>query len=71
MTDYALRVVQARSYRPSAGDKMDGRAQTVYPSKNWSSLMLMNCARLRLWTKEVVERRPVPTCIDSKGSRTS
>ena len=27
----------------------------VYPRKNWSSLMLMNCAKLRLWTKEVVE----------------
>jgi lipopolysaccharide biosynthesis glycosyltransferase len=54
MTDYALRVVQ-HDYRPSAATKMDGKAQTVYPRKNWSSLMLMNCARLRLWTKEVVE----------------
>jgi hypothetical protein len=34
---------------------MDGRVQTVYPRKNWSSLMLMNCARLQLWTKQVVE----------------
>ena len=54
MAPYALRVVK-HDYRPTATTKMDGRAQTVYPSKNWSSLMLMNCARLQLWTKEVVE----------------
>jgi lipopolysaccharide biosynthesis glycosyltransferase len=54
MTGYALRVVQ-HDYRPAATTKMDGKAQTVYPRKNWSSLMLMNCARLGLWTKRVVE----------------
>jgi lipopolysaccharide biosynthesis glycosyltransferase len=54
MSRYALRVVK-HDYRPTATTKMDGRAQTVYPRKNWSSLMLMNCARLQLWTKEVVE----------------
>ena len=51
---YAVRVVQ-HDYRPSASIKMDGQVQTVYPRKNWSSLILMNCARLRLWTKDVVE----------------
>jgi lipopolysaccharide biosynthesis glycosyltransferase len=54
MTNYALRVVK-HDYRPSAKTKMDGRAQTTYPRKNWSSLMIMNCARLTRWTKEVVE----------------
>ena len=54
MAPYALRVVQ-HDYRPTATTKMDGKAQTVYPRKNWSSLMLMNCAKLRLWTKSVVE----------------
>jgi lipopolysaccharide biosynthesis glycosyltransferase len=54
MGPYALRVVK-HDYRPSAKTKMDGQVQTVYPRKNWSSLMLMNCARLQLWTKEVVE----------------
>ena len=54
MTNYALRVVK-HDYRPTATTKMDGQKQTVYPRKNWSSLMLMNCAKLRLWTKEVVE----------------
>ena len=63
MTAYALRVVQ-HDYRPTAATKMDGAVQTVYPRKNWSSLMLMNCASCRLWTKEVVEtqtrRLPAP-----------
>jgi hypothetical protein len=55
MAPFALRVVK-HDYRPTATTKMDGRVQTVYPRKNWSSLMLMNCARLQLWTKKVVER---------------
>jgi lipopolysaccharide biosynthesis glycosyltransferase len=54
MANFALRVVK-HDYRPSATTKMDGRAQSVYPRKNWSSLMILNCARLTLWTKEVVE----------------
>ena len=31
-------------YRPTETTKMDGKAQTVYPRKNWSSMMLLNCA---------------------------
>ena len=34
---------------------MGGKVQTQYPRKNWSSLMLMNCAELGAWTKEAVE----------------
>ncbi len=30
-------------YRPTETMKMDGAVQTVYPRKNWSSLMLFNC----------------------------
>ena len=30
-------------YTPEAGIKMDGQIQTVYPRKNWSSMMLINC----------------------------
>lgn len=30
-------------HRPAETVKMDGRAQTVYPRKNWSSFMLFNC----------------------------
>lgn len=31
-------------YTPSTSTKMDGLVQTVYPKKNWSSLMLFNCS---------------------------
>lgn len=54
MEGLALRVVK-HDHRPAETVKMDGCVQTVYPRKNWSSLMLMNCAELGLWTKEVVE----------------
>lgn len=40
---YAVMCVQ-HDYRPTETTKMDGKAQTVYPRKNWSSLMLLNCA---------------------------
>ena len=30
-------------YRPKDGLKMDGKVQTSYPRKNWSSFMLLNC----------------------------
>jgi len=54
MTSYALRVVQ-HDYQPTNGVKMYGCPQTSYPRKNWSSMMIMDCAKLRLWSKEVVE----------------
>ncbi|MDX1961958.1 MAG: glycosyltransferase [Pirellulales bacterium] len=54
MTNYALRVVQ-HDYQPTNTVKMYGAVQTSYPRKNWSSMMLMDCAKLRLWTKELVE----------------
>jgi len=39
---YAVMCVQ-HDYSPSATTKMDGQAQTIYPRKNWSSVMLFNC----------------------------
>lgn len=39
---YALMVVK-HFYDQKTGVKMDGRIQTKYNRKNWSSLMLMNC----------------------------
>jgi hypothetical protein len=54
MTNYALRVVK-HNHVPTAVTKMDGQPQTVYPRKNWSSLMLMRCDLLKCWTKEAVE----------------
>lgn len=38
----ALLCVQ-HDHRPAETVKMDGQAQTVYPRKNWSSFMLLNC----------------------------
>jgi hypothetical protein len=54
MDGLALRV-RKHEYNPTETVKMGGKVQTQYPRKNWSSLMLMNCAELGVWTKEVVE----------------
>ena len=40
---YAVMCVQ-HDYTPKEGVKMDGQKQTIYPRKNWSSVMLFNCA---------------------------
>ena len=32
--------------------------QPAYPKKNWSSVMLMDCDKLRCWSKGVVEQAP-------------
>ena len=32
------------NYTPPESTKMDGKAQTHYPRKNWSSLMMFNCS---------------------------
>lgn len=39
---YAIMCAQ-HDYTPKEGIKMDGQRQTVYPRKNWSSMMLVNC----------------------------
>jgi lipopolysaccharide biosynthesis glycosyltransferase len=39
---YAVMCVQ-HDYAPKEGTKMDGQKQTIYPRKNWSSVMLFNC----------------------------
>ena len=43
-------------YTPQNGIKMDGQTQTVYPRKNWSSMMLFNCSHPsnKKLTKELV-----------------
>lgn len=57
-SQYAVRVVK-HEHKPVDGSrKMYGAVQTAYPRKNWSSLMFMNCSKLRCWTKEVVETAP-------------
>ncbi len=54
MSYYALRVVK-HDYQPENTVKMYGAVQSSYPRKNWSSMMLMDCGKLRLWTKDIVE----------------
>jgi lipopolysaccharide biosynthesis glycosyltransferase len=39
---YAIMCAQ-HDYTPEEGIKMDGKVQTTYPRKNWSSMMLINC----------------------------
>lgn len=39
---YAIMCAQ-HEYTPAEGVKMDGKVQTAYPRKNWSSMMLINC----------------------------
>ena len=52
---YAVMCVQ-HDYTPKPGIKMDGKEQTIYPRKNWSSLVLWNCGHPsnRTVTKEFV-----------------
>lgn len=57
MSEFALRVVK-HDHAPTELVKMDGRIQTRYPRKNWSSLMLMECSRLTCWTREAVQKMP-------------
>jgi len=39
---YAVMCVK-HDYAPAEGIKMDGQKQTIYPRKNWSSVVLWNC----------------------------
>jgi len=40
---YAVMCVQ-HDYKPQEGQKMDGKIQSLYPRKNWSSVVLWNCS---------------------------
>jgi hypothetical protein len=46
--------VVKHDYVPKGGPKMDGRQQTTYARKNWSSLMVFNNAQCRALTPEYV-----------------
>jgi len=54
---YAVMCVQ-HDHRPAEAKKMDGRIQTVYPRKNWSSLVLYHCSHPanRALSADVVNR---------------
>jgi lipopolysaccharide biosynthesis glycosyltransferase len=50
---YAVMCVK-HDHNPSGDIKFLGAAQTKYEKKNWSSVMLMNCAKCRALTPEYV-----------------
>lgn len=50
---YAVMVVK-HDYEPKTDTKFLGHVQTKYPRKNWSSVMLFNCARCTALTKHAV-----------------
>lgn len=50
---YAVQVVK-HDHQPRETKKFLGQPQTSYPKKNWSSVMLMNCARCTALTPEYV-----------------
>jgi hypothetical protein len=52
---YAVQVVK-HVHVPKEDVKFLGHTQTRYEKKNWSSVMLMNCARCRALTPEYVNR---------------
>ncbi len=54
---YAVYCVK-HDYSPSEKHKMDGRQQTIYPRKNWSSFIVFNCSHPsnKKLTKEVVNK---------------
>lgn len=53
----AIYVVK-HDYQPTEATKMDGKTQTQYPRKNWSSFMWINCGheQVKRLTPEVVNR---------------
>jgi hypothetical protein len=53
--DHAVMCVH-HDYSPTATHKMDGALQTCYPRKNWSSMVLYNCAhpKNKILTPELV-----------------
>ncbi len=51
--DKAVNVVK-HQYTPRSEDKFLGQQQTVYARKNWSSVMLFDCARCTALTPEYV-----------------
>ena len=55
MTNFALKVVQ-HDHNPTNQRKMGDKVQTSYPRKNWSSVMLMDCAKLTQWSLEAAQQ---------------
>ena len=52
---YAVQVCK-HDYIPKCQTKFLGQTQTVYPKKNWSSFMLMNCKKCTTLTPDYVNK---------------
>ena len=52
---YAVQVCK-HDYIPKSQTKFLGQTQTVYPKKNWSSFMLMNCKKCTTLTPDYVNK---------------
>ena len=52
---YAVQVAK-HDYIPKEKTKFLGQEQTIYPRKNWSSFMLMNCKKCSTLTPDYVNR---------------
>lgn len=52
--EMAVSCVQ-HDYTPKTDIKMDGKVQTVYPRKNWSSVMVFNNYKCGVLTPEIVD----------------
>ena len=52
---YAVQVCK-HDYVPKSQKKFLGQTQTVYPKKNWSSFMLMNCKKCSALTPDYVNK---------------
>ena len=55
---YAVMCVK-HDYKPTNTQKMDGKVQTLYPRKNWSSLVLWNCGHPsnKQLTKDIINHQ--------------
>ncbi len=51
--NYILMCVK-HDHKPKEKNKFLGEKQTIYPRKNWSSLMLLNCSRCKKLTPDYV-----------------
>ena len=52
---YAVQVCK-HDYIPKSSTKFLGQVQTVYPKKNWSSFMLLNCKKCSTLTPDYVNK---------------
>ena len=52
-TQYAVQCVQ-HDYTPNTTVKFKNQPQTVYPKKNWSSMMIFNCSKCLTLTPDYV-----------------